>query len=109
LIALIRVVTMAELVALFMADLSGRHTLRLGRAAILMACSAFLLWLLLSLTHLDWAQVPPQWRNIQDPRSFALLAGSILARAVSSMLLALLCGRAYADSKESEMVSDFQD
>lgn len=95
-IALVRVVTLTDLAAMVATKSTGKEPAPLRRAAILAAVVAFLLWLFLAFTHIDWANKPLRWQNIRDIESFELLAGSILARAVSYCLSAGLCGYAFA-------------
>jgi hypothetical protein len=95
-IALIRVVTLADL-AVAAVDLQGsRGVTALRACAVRAAAFAFVLWLVLALTHIDVNQRPPQWRDIRDPISFNLLAGSILLRGLSGVLAAILCANAFS-------------
>ena len=99
LISLIRIVTLADL-AVAAADLQSNPRAAAFRATTVgTAGLAFVLWLILALTHVDAKQRPPQWRNIGDPISFDLLAGSILLRGSSGVLAAILCGHAFSLSR----------
>ncbi|QEH32721.1 hypothetical protein OJF2_12000 [Aquisphaera giovannonii] len=62
------------------------------------ATLGFLMWLLLELTHVDLRQAQPQWLPIRDLSSYGLLIGSVLTRAIASIMLGLLCGLAFAAS-----------
>lgn len=94
-IALIRLVTLAEL-AVAAADVRGNRKYASFRAgAVGAAFLAYFLWLILALTHIDLGHRPPQWRDIRDPISFELLADSILLRGLSGGLAAILCGHAF--------------
>lgn len=98
-IGLVRIVTLADLAAVVATMSGSRESTRLRNAAVGTAMLAFVLWLVLAVTHIDWGAQPLQWRNIRDPHSFGLLAGSIFARAVSAVLAAILCGSAVMTSR----------
>jgi hypothetical protein len=94
-IALVRIATLADLAAVIATVAEAADATRLRRATVRAAAVAFGLWLLLALTHIDWQHRPLQWGNIRDPVSYGLLVGSILARAISAGMAAILCGLAF--------------
>ena len=99
LVALVRIAVLADLAALSatVRGDSGFDSLR--RSAISMATVAFLLWLFVSVVHLDWGAWPLRWRNIRDLNYYLLLAASIFCRAISFGAAALLCGHASARAR----------
>jgi hypothetical protein len=97
-ISLVRIATLVDLAAVIAAVPGARDSARLRRTAVRAAVLAFVLWLILAVTHIDWGQQPLQWRNFRDPVSYGLLVGSIIARAISAALAAILCGLAFAVS-----------
>jgi hypothetical protein len=97
-ITLVRMVTLVELAAVVATVPGGRDFSRLRQSAIRASVLAFLLWLVFALTHIDWEGRPLEWRAIRDPHSYALLVGSILARAVSAGLGAAICGHAFVNA-----------
>jgi hypothetical protein len=99
LIALLRIVTLAKLSAEVAVVPGHRDFTSLRRATIHWAVVAFCLWLVLSLTHLDWARRPLAWVNIRDPRWHQVLAGSIFARGISFLFAAILCAQANMSSR----------
>src|SRR6185312_11305894 len=95
-IALIRIVTLADMAATAADARGDRRSASLRAGAAGAALLAFFLWLVLASTHIDLRHRPPRWRDIRDPISFELLANSILLRGISSGLAAMLCGHAFS-------------
>lgn len=105
LIALVRVVTLAGL-ATDVAMASGRmDTSQLRTVAINTAAIAFLLWLFVALTHLNWQARPLAWRNIRDQQAYTMLMLSNFSRGISSVLVAALCAQAFSAARaEAEAI-----
>ncbi|WP_165226548.1 hypothetical protein [Aquisphaera insulae] len=97
-LALVRVVTLAELAALVAAEPGSTSFSPLRGQTIRIAVTAFLMWLFFEATHVDAQQAPPRWLPIMDLASYGLYVGCILTRALSSISLAILAAAAFLAS-----------
>ena len=106
LVALLRVAALGGLAAAVPAGSGSQDLARLARVTVGAAVLAFTLWIVLAATHLDLGHRPPRWTNIRDDQSFALLAGSILARAISFVLAAVFCIQASINASGKSVSAD---
>lgn len=97
LIALIRIVTLAEMAEVVATEAGKQEFYLLRSTAVRFAWIGFLLWFLVSVTHLHLR--PLRWRNIRNFQTWTMLAFSILSRGLSFIFAAILCGHASASSR----------
>lgn len=96
-IGIIELTLLASLGSEITTELGWFEGLAIARVAKATAGVGLTLWLIVAVHQLDWrGGFPPRFLNWRDLETYLIFIGSLVARAVSAFLVAIICSNACA-------------